>query len=295
MNQAKTAAYYAVATYLNLEIMPVLIIIGKAGTGKSSLMHQMARLVSKPQWINVKTIAALRTELSRADSFTALIEEGDRVDEDLITNRYSKATGQIAVRIEAERGWQNTNINIFGATIIHRRIPLSDLALRSRSIIIATEYRPGVYEIQEKSNEEVQQAAKLVGDIPKTSNRVDDTWAPLIAVATALGDQEWLAYAKEQIELNKKSLVAGHSYEPEKALVFTLRALMGEPDGMPVNVLISEIKRQLKYNFDLYLTSYQIEEMCVSLGFKVTHPSGYPTVQSNSELLGNLIVKHSIE
>lgn len=295
LNQAKTVAYYAVATFLEVDLMPVLIILGKAGTGKSSLMKQLAKLVNRPLWVNAKSSAALRTELSRIDIFTALIEEGDKIDEELTTNRYSKETAQIAVRVQQEIGWQNVNADIFGATIIHRRIPLSDVALRSRSIIIRTDYRPGDYEVQDIENDEVKRVAELVSEVPKTSNRVDDTWGPLIAVGEAIGDEEWLAYAKGQIERDKKSLVAGQSYEPEKALVFVLRALMLPSLSVVIPVLVSAIKKQLRSEFDLPLKAYQIEEMCITLGFKVSYPSGYPTVQSNLELVKDLIVKHSIE
>ncbi len=291
--QAKTAVYYAVATHLNVDPMPTLVILGKAGTGKSKLMEQLAKLVNQPRWISAKSTAALRTELSRANAFTALIEEGDKVDEDLIANRYSRETAQIAVRIQVEIGWRNTTADISGATILHRRTPLSDLALRSRSIIIRTEYHPGNYEVQEVGNKEVKEVAGLVGEIPMTSHRVEDTWRPLIAVAETVGDEEWLAYAKEQIERDKQSLVAGQSYEPEKALVFVLRALMVPSQDLVVAVPISKIKERLRYDYDLYLKAYQIEEMCGSLGFKVTHPSGYPTVQPNLDLLKDLIVKQS--
>lgn len=295
INQAKTAAYYAVATFLDVDPMPILVILGKAGTGKSSLMEQLAKLVNQPRWINAKSSASLRTELSRSDVFTALIEEGDKVDEDLIANRYARETAQISLRMQKEIGWQNINVDIFGATILHRRIPLSDLALRSRSIILRTEYHPSDYEVQEVGNEEVKEVAAMVGEIPKTSHRVEDTWRPLIAVAEAVGDKEWLAYAIEQIERDKKALVAGQSYEPEKALVFVLRALMVQSKGVAVSVNITKIKERLRYDYDLYLKSNQIEEMCLNLGFKVTHPSGYPTVQPNLELLKDLIVEQSSE
>jgi energy-coupling factor transporter ATP-binding protein EcfA2 len=295
-NQAKTCLYYAAATYLQADLLPILVIIGKAGTGKSSLMKQLKGLVNKPHWTNAKTSAALRTELSKREYFTVFIEEGDKVDEDLLASRYDTETAKIAVRIEGENGWRNTDLNIFGATVIHRRVPLSDLALRSRAIFIPTDYHPGNYEIQNVDRKQVREIARLVGEVPKTSHRVENTWEPLIAVAEAVRDEEWLKYAQEQISQDKQALVTGQTFEPDKALIYTIRALMiKEIGGVTVAepVLLRKIKDEMRYNYDLNLKVQQIDQMCTKLGFEVTYPQGYPTVNPNLELIKNLIVEQS--
>ena len=299
VNQAKTCLYYAVATYLPVKLLPILVIQGKAGTGKSSLMLQLKGLANKPHWTNAKTSAALREELSKDGVFTAFIEEGDKADEDLLASRYDTGTAKIAVRVEAEKGWRNMDLDIFGATIIHRRIPLSDLALRSRSIIVRTDYRQGKYEIQEVNREQIRKIAQLIGVIPKTSHRIENTWGPLIAVAEAIEDKEWLKYAQEQISQDKQALVAGQTFEPDKALVYVLRALMikevgGEP-SIAVPVVLREVKDQLKYNYDLSLKVQQLVLMCTGLGFEITYPHGYPTVKPNMELIKNLVVEQNVE
>ena len=53
-HQAKTCFYYAVATHLlpeQLELMPILAIIGALGTGKSKLMAQLVKMVKQPKLI----------------------------------------------------------------------------------------------------------------------------------------------------------------------------------------------------------------------------------------------------
>jgi len=37
------------------------------------------------------------------------------------------------------------------------------------------------------------------------------------------------------------------------------------------------------------MKNYQVEQMCIELGFKVTRPKGYPTVQLDKELLDKLL------
>ena len=95
-DQAKTCLYYAVATYLipeTLKRMPLLVINGSQGTGKTSLLNQLRRVVNKPKKITAQTPATLRDSLNNA--LTALIDEGDKVDEDLLIKRYDKKTSLI--------------------------------------------------------------------------------------------------------------------------------------------------------------------------------------------------------
>jgi len=56
--QAKTCLYYAIATYFlpdELELMPILTIIGPHGTGKTALVKQLAKMVNSPKWVSGRT------------------------------------------------------------------------------------------------------------------------------------------------------------------------------------------------------------------------------------------------
>ena len=136
--QAKTCFYYAIATHLlpdNLELMPILAIIGALGTGKSKLMAQLGKMVKQSKLIGAESQSTLRDELD--GTVTALIDEGDKVYEPYLQRRYAKETSSISFKQEAgDIGWRKVEADIFGATIIVRRTPFADQATKSRSIVI---------------------------------------------------------------------------------------------------------------------------------------------------------------
>lgn len=290
-NQAKTVIYYSTATYLEVDIQPILCLFGPAGTGKTSTMEQQQPYLCRAKQVTGKTKSALREGLS--NTRTALIEEGDRADEELIGCRYSKRTANISVMKEGTLGWRNQEHNIFGATIIHKRKPFEDAAVRSRAIIIKTRKRSGNYQIKPVSDEEVKAIADIAEKVDLTldltSERVADTWRPLILVAKAVGDYDWIEYAKGEMELDEKALLAGQGYEPEQAMLLTLQNLMITDSGVPMDVQIKDVKRELQDNFDVRLKIYQIDQMASNLGFTVTKPSGYPVIKANKELLNKLL------
>lgn len=257
--QAKTCIYYAIATYLDVDIMPALMIMGNSGTGKSSLLRQLSYFVKGGLWANAKTPAALREKLAIARNVCALIEEGDGIDEDLILCRYSRETAEIETRREVEQGWKNLTIDIFGSTVLHRRKPPADIALRNRSIFIKTQLRPGEYKLDKTVyREEIRDIAEgIIPNADVTSERVGDTWRPLVIIAKQLGDTDWLAYAEVQMQLDRDAFLVGQDYEPQPALEHALKALLDKRVSVP----LKEVKEHLDKNFDLRLKIYQISEM----------------------------------
>ncbi len=64
--QAKTCLYYIVATYFlpdELDLMPILAIIGPQGTGKTDLLKQLGKMANDAKLIGARTYAALRDKL----------------------------------------------------------------------------------------------------------------------------------------------------------------------------------------------------------------------------------------
>ena len=144
---AVTSVLYAIATHLDLEEYPLLVYQGVAGSGKSSAMKQLFPMCKGSEWIRGKTPAAQQRELKLGVS-TAFVEEGDKIDNDLYTCRFSKQTGEMSINEPDGAGWKLTPYNIFGATVLHRRVSIGDVGLRSRSIVIRTKFKPDNYQIR---------------------------------------------------------------------------------------------------------------------------------------------------
>jgi len=297
INQAKTAVYYAVATHMmeKLEEMPLLVLQGPAGTGKSSGMKQIEKLVHNPERITGRiSEPALRDKMKRNGGYkTIFIEEADSVSEALISDRYSKKSAQRTVnRASSANTWAMDSVDIFGATVLHKRIPFSDNATKSRAIIIRTTHKPGQYAITGMSSEAIKTIAdKIKSNLPplESVGRIEDTWQPLLAVAHDVSDEEWLKYAEHQIELANSEHRAGHGYEHDEAVIYALQSVFADVNLIQQSAKISTVKDRLRDEFGIRMKNYQVEQMCIELGFKVTRPKGYPTVQLDKELLDKLL------
>lgn len=302
LEQAKTCFYYCAVTYLvpdEIDIMPILVIMGPHGTGKTNLLEQLARMVNEPKPIAAESSPTFRDKLHK--TITALIDEGDTINEKYLIRRYDKKTGELSHKLMLEKeGWSTVETKLFGATIIVRRTPFQDAATSSRSIFIRTIYNDGQYKIRdfEKVQVNLSKIAHAASLEQKTSNRVRDSWKPLQAIAECLGDEEWLEYSKQEIAKSLKSLRAGQNYEPEQALLMVLREKMitvvEGKDTLINDVWLKEIRNDLKSEFDLHLKNFQIEEMCRVLGFKIKSHSGYPKVKNNHELLKKLLKERNL-
>lgn len=300
--QAKTCLYYAIATFLlpdKINLMPLLVIMGPQGTGKSVLLEQLGKMVNEPKEISVQTKAALRDKLH--NTITALIDEGGEIDEDLLIRRYAIETGTISYNKNyGGSAWFRKRANIFGATIIVRRVPFQDPALTSRSIIISTRYNPSKYRIRgfRKARKRFTRIAERVKLENETSERTLNNWQPLQTIARYLKDEEWLEYSNGEIKKSTKSFIDTQHFEPEEALLIVLREEMFDmiqDKPLIVNdVSLKTIRDELKSNFDISLKNVQIQSACEALGFAVVSHSGYPKVKSNGKLLKKLLKEHGI-
>lgn len=162
-DDAKTSVYYAASTHRvnKYERFPQLVFQGDLGTGKTSAKDQLAQMVCNPREITGKTEATIRDQLAGAT--TALIDEKEKVPalEDLLTDRYARKTGQIAVNTPMPDGtYRRTNRDIYGASVVCKRRAFGDGAVRSRAIVIHTKHEPG-----EHSLSQVPDMAKIVDQI----------------------------------------------------------------------------------------------------------------------------------
>jgi len=305
--QAKTCLYYVIATYFlpdELELMPILAIIGPHGTGKTDLLMQLGKMACDARLIGARTYPALRDKFGKTT--TALLDDADDIteaNEKILINRYSKADSIIEHKVN--RGgalWINKKTDVFGATIITKRLPFKDAAVTSRSIIIRTQYKPGNYKIKRFRNVHevlVEKAANIsLEEIGKpTSHRIENDWMVLQAIATYFKDKEWLAYSKKEMNAGTRLLKTGQSYEPEQATLLVFKekiklAKFSTGSLFEEDIFIKDIKDDLRAHFDINLNVIQIEELLRGLGFKIVKPSGYPKVKIDEELLNKLLKKY---
>ncbi|MFC2051558.1 hypothetical protein ACFLT4_02375 [Chloroflexota bacterium] len=301
--QAKTCLYYAIATYLlpdKLELMPILAIIGPHGTGKTDLAKQLVKMVNTPRWVRGRTFPVLRDSFGKA-IITALLDDADDIDEKILISRYSNIDSVIEHKVQVDRKWKTKKTDVFGATIITKREPFKDSAITSRSIFIKTQYKAADYVLKNFRNVRTVLSNKAEAiDLKKmgkaTSQRAQNNWMPLQAIARYFKDTEWLEYSKKEVQGSTRTLRVGQTYEPEQALLQVLKEKMKGAmfiTGGMINddVLLSDIKNDLRNHYDVNLKNIQIQEFLRGLGFKVVSHSGYPKVKYNEELLNKLTKK----
>jgi len=276
-NQAKTIIYFASASYAlpRLDKFPILAIYGTAATGKSTLLDILSRLSYSPRMIDGKSTGpTLRDDLEFET--TTLIDEADDINEKLLINRYSRQSGTVSFKKKTPTGsWTQEKPNLFGASVLHRRIPFKDYAVLSRAIMIKTG-RHEVSTYQSIKFEPYAEVLKSLSDEAPWSelessqgNRIADTWEPLVFVSLVeLDDEEWYEYALEQIQKSNDDLKLGEEEEPTRAIYFAFLALALDGQSEPKErVRLAAIANRLN-NEGRKLTSYQAGQVLGDLGFE---------------------------
>ena len=252
--QAKTCVYYAGATHhlIKFDWFPILAFIGPPSTGKSKAIDVMEKLCFMPHRITCHksmTSAALRDDLVSSYMRTALIEEVDlhpnkKEVESFLINRVDKVrTSGLPVKeqIEMPNGvmeWRQRAKKVFGATVIHDRYSLSDLATESRAIVINTRRQQGTFiDVPKKLTLPRMSLGSIAQDIPN-NGRPFDTWKPLISIASGQNDYEWILWAEERIEEAGNDLKDGQVYE-EQLRIFS-GVIECYCDGSGLGLLVKE-------------------------------------------------------
>jgi energy-coupling factor transporter ATP-binding protein EcfA2 len=282
-NQAKTVVYWAVATHAieKLNVMPILAVFGGHGSGKSSLIACLQQIVCNPRHIDGKVSKAeLRDSLKL--NTTALIEEGDEVDERQILKRYSRQTSSTSVkRGSAATGWGSQQVDLFGSTALHRRVPFADPAVDSRSITIRTAHRQGNFSVPTLDSIALAAIAAQVGWLKALyipDGRAKDTWMPLFQAALACQDTDWMAYALGELNKAIQSLNQGQGYEPRE-LVFSKLVFLAidrtdpQVPKLKDRVSLKAISKGLKEDGET-LNSWQIGKLLRGLGLDVRTSGG---------------------
>lgn len=297
--QAKVCVYYAIGTWRVKSFVqfPLLVPYGPSSTGKSSLLQVMSQICNVPgpdplvDCDNI-TEAALRDRLNAAKDLTFLGEEADKAAnlgraEGLFRARYAKATAHLEVKRQTRKGWARSKLNIYGATVLHRREPFRDQATQNRAIMIRTRFRDGPFaepEVLSGTAQALEDIAKKVNTratihlTQKIAERVLDTWYPLLVVAQHVGDEQWLRESEAIMKQADTEVRDGHAYEPETLILArVLELLFNEDTGEYQEQRIkvdSEIGAHLRRNSLPYLNAWQLSQSLKGLGLVVRRSGG---------------------
>jgi hypothetical protein len=303
LQQAKTCAYYLVGSYglPEFETYPILVFQGSLQTGKSQAMKIMSQVANNPILLSTTpTKAVLRDKLG--ENTTAFIEEGDSVDEELISNRYSRITATASFKVATSPSvWRDGSAKFFGATVLHKRSPFKDPATGSRSILIKTIPRKGDWEkdllLKGVNHDGLKalwtEARNYLRDCPGRG-RVGEVWQPLVAVAIALEDHNWIAHALREQERAAESLRFGQQFELDQAVISALLALKNETEDGQL-LALSKIREWIYGEYDWRTNTWGIGSQLRQFDFMVKKSHGQQKVEVDKELLAKVAAEFGIE
>jgi hypothetical protein len=306
-NWAKTCIYYCSATHWLSEInwMAVLQFIGESGSGKSNTMTALERMAYEPCLFSCDpkmTSVSLRNKLTQAKNATAFIEEADLYPnrkelEAYIINRVSrlKTSGISRTIPSGERGWITVSESVFGATVIHDRYPLVNLAALRRAITVPiTKYKDRKFLNEEELKpllSDIHPVIVPLGKIPeafespKTSGSGLDAWKPLIRIASSLQDSDWLIWAWSRVAEVNETLADERQWELEICIFRSLVAAytehsqtLNKKDPLPLTSITPLVKAEYTW-----VVSQHVAKNLRKLGFMVTPKSGINYVFTDLE------------
>ncbi|MFC2005892.1 hypothetical protein ACFLVG_02910 [Chloroflexota bacterium] len=292
--QAKICLLYALCTYRTtiLEKLPMLAIIGMTGTSKSAVLEQMLPLVNAPHLSKGATYATVRNEMAQAYECTYLNDEADKVSEDLLLKRTDKNISQITYNKGMGHGWSPQTVDIFGGTVLARRNPFRDSAVRNRAIVIRTKKKPGGYKVEPICGlEEIFQEMKPER-LSLGSGRVEDTWLPLLEIARAIDDSSYEEAVEHAMEAEQNIFKSGQEYEATEVVLYALDKLTWDTDKserIVKDIELSELTSAANDIGDVELIKKMAEELLISMGFRVTFTHGTKFVRSDVGLLESLL------
>lgn len=250
----KKVMYWTLGTHslLNAAKFPLLVVLGKMGTGKTETLNVIGNFARKAVRVSLRgtTLAMFRDRLISAANGTAIIEEADAAWHDtdstferLLSDRYSRASAEAAFKVhkqiekEGVKGicWQGASAKYFGATVLHRRICFKDAALDGRTIVVRTRpnnertYRE--FNAEDPWNVEGREiiASGLDFELPPFRNlpgvpaRIQATYGPLLSLAEIVNDSRFIDQVGAELQAATAELREAQASEPDGLV---LRAIL---------------------------------------------------------------------
>ncbi len=299
INQAKVVMYWRLGTIRIVDpstrSYPALGLIGPSGSGKSTIEGAVISVHPESCYtINCEgaTPATTRDELARAIDKVAVIEEFDEVTDLKAASRFVQArcyrdTSDFAYKEPLEKGgYRDKVVHLWGATIYHMRNAPSDAALTSRSILIHTRHEDGpfpAFDIDTEVFREIYGAIdwNVTDTGVSASGRVFDTWKPVLRVACALGDTEWLEWAAIQVGLLQERLHGAAEYDYRQAILARIVEILASDPMLTKDAedwgriaIDAQIGTPLRQDLFPRITPWEVTDTVKGLGFKTERVAG---------------------
>ena len=296
----KKVVYWTLATHAlpHVQTFPLLVLVGKMGTGKSETLKIIGRFAHQPRTLSLRgmTLATIRDELAECQNGTAIIEEADSawkdadIFEQLLSDRYQCASAKAAHKVRVGEDWETVTKHYFGATALHRRIPFNDAALDGRSVVVR--FRADHTRQYDEYNDHdpwIVEGAQLVRGLnydpppvqqpPGVAARVFNTYNLLLGVAVLCGDHDFLSQIHSALLLETAELSEAQSAEPDGLVV---RAIVEAvfASGRPIyrNIRFSDLVDAIWKNHRLQLHPRQVGRMARELDFETKTSHGLTVV-----------------
>jgi len=301
--ERKLVVYAVLATHAlpYLDTFPVLVLLGKMGTGKSQTLMIVDNFSFRSCRMSLRgmTGPAIRDKFASCHEGTAIVEEADAAWKDgdsnferLISDRYQRATAEASLKEAAgERRWRTDTRKYFGATVLHRRVPFVDPALDGRSVIVR--FRPDharQYREFDKNDPGNAEGRKLIGEVTfelpnveqpeRVAARVFNSYRPLLGMAKLCGDSDFEKQTLTRLLLqNTLELKGAQASEPDGLVLQAIVEAVFQ-SGVPQfeNIRFGGLSDLIWKNHRLTITPRQIGPIARELGFETKASHGVTVV-----------------
>ena len=301
--ERKLVAYAALATHAlpYLDTFPVLVLLGKMGTGKSQTLKIVDNFAFRSVRMSLRgmTGPAIRDKFASCYEGTAIVEEADAAWKDgdsnferLISDRYQRDTAEASLKEKAGDGrWRINTKKYFGATVLHRRILFVDPALDGRSVIVR--FRPDharQYREFDENDPWNAEGRKLIREVTfglpnvekpeRVAARIFNSYQPLLAVAKLCGDSDFEKQTLARLLLQDTlELKEAQASEPDGLVLRAIVEVVFQ-SGAPQfdNIRFGGLSDVIWKNHHLTITPRQIGPIARELGFETKASHGVTVV-----------------
>ena len=316
----RVGAAYGIATHSlpdpNLVMFPLLPVRGKPSSGKTQTMKIIGNACYRPRTITMSgtSFPKVRDFLANCRGATAILEEADNcmgsgqektaLIEDALRGRYSRdtETGGIKVQVsDKSSNYTDKEIKIFGSTILHQRFPFKDAALNGRSIFLRLRpVKDRTFERFDEDDPFTKETRDLLSDRPLkftkmphvqgVADRIHDTWAPLLSVASLLEDEILNRHMVSMMRQATEDLQEGQGEEPDALICnIVMERVFSQVGEMRWEVIpVSYIHQTILKRQDpdsRKLTSYNIAKYLREMGFTLKQSGGQQRLHVTAETL----------